>query len=66
MAEIELLALYDLERHYRSTRDRYAISSHHYHFNDGRLHAIADLRRDLQEQGKESFQLHHVRERGAA
>ena len=64
MTEISLVTLYDLEAFYRNNRDRYAISSPHYHFNDGRLHAIAALRRDLQEQGKESFELHHASERG--
>lgn len=62
MTEISLCRLHDLEQHYRQTRDRYAVSSHHYHFNDGRAHAIADLRRDLEDNGAESFELNHERQ----
>jgi hypothetical protein len=54
--------LRDLETFYRNNRSRYATSSSNYHFNDGRAHAIADLRRDLEEStdGAE-FELRHTR-----
>lgn len=61
MAEINPVRLADLERFYRENRDRYAIGVPLHHFNAGRLAAIADLRRELQEHDKESFRLNHER-----
>lgn len=56
--------LRELETFYRNNRSRYAISSSHYHFNDGRAHAIADLRRDLEESTDGSeFELRHTQPR---
>lgn len=61
MVELNLVRLADLERFYRENRDRYVIGAPLHHFNAGRLAAIADLRRELQEHGNESFHLHHER-----
>jgi len=56
--------LRDLEAFYRNNRSRYAMSSSHYHFNDGRAWAIADLRRDLEDgTGGREFELRHTQPR---